>query len=99
MILTLPAGNFTAMVAGSGGTTGVALIEATDLRNNATILLNRAAGAPGGDEVLTEFTRDLRAAAADSRLAAAKPTGRPEPEFCVAPLTGAKPAAPLAQIR
>lgn len=45
MILTLPARNFTAMVAGSGGTTGVALIEATDLRNNATIPLNRAAGA------------------------------------------------------
>lgn len=99
MILTLPAGNYTAMVAGSGGTTGVALIEATDLRNNATILFNRAAGAPGGDEVLTEFTRDLRAAAANPRLAAAKPTGRPEPEFCVAPLTGAKPAAPLAQVR
>jgi len=77
LLVTLPAGNYTAIVTGVGGTTGVALVEATDLRNNATILGNRAAGGLDAGDVLVEFQRDLRAAASNPRLAAAKPTGRP----------------------
>ena len=98
VIVILSPGNYSAVVSGSGGTTGVALLEATDLRNNATILGNRAAGAPGEDgTVLAEFKRDLRAAAANPRWAAAKTTGRPEPELCVGVPLGAKAPATLAQ--
>jgi hypothetical protein len=98
LILVLPPGNYSAVVSGNGGTTGVALLEATDLRNNATILSNRAAGTPVSEgEVLAEFRRDLRAAAANPRLAAAKPTGRPAPELCVGVAAGAKAPAVLVQ--
>ena len=100
LILVLPPGNYTAVAAGSGGATGIALIEATDLRNNATILGNRAAGAPGAaGDVLAEFRRDLRAAASNPRLAAAKPTGRPEPELCAGVPLQAGRAPALATVR
>ncbi len=93
VIVILPPGNYSAVVSGNGGTTGVALLEATDLRNNVTILSNRAAGAPAEENaVLAEFKRDLRAAATNLRWAAAKTTG-PEPELCVGvPLGGQVPA-------
>ncbi|MBC7368664.1 MAG: CHRD domain-containing protein [Undibacterium sp.] len=98
LIVVLPPGNYTAIVAGSGGTFGIALLEATDLRNNATILSNRAAGATGAEgDVLAEFKRDLRAAATNLRWAAAKPTGRPEPELCVGVPLGVQAPAALAQ--
>ena len=94
LILVLPPGNYSAVVSGNGGTTGVALLEATDLRNNATIFSNRAAGTPYGEgEVLAELTQAVRAPA-NPRWVAAKPTGRPEPELCVGVLAGAKAAAP-----
>lgn len=98
VIVILPPGNYSAVVSGNGGTTGVALLEATDLRNNVTILSNRAAGAPAEDNaVLAEFKRDLRAAATNLRWAAAKTTGRPEPELCVGVPLGAQVPAALAQ--
>jgi hypothetical protein len=100
LLVTLPAGNYTAIVTGVGGTTGVALVEATDLRNNVTILSNRAAGGLEAGDVLAEFQRDLRAAASNPRLAAAKPTGRPEPELCAGvPLSATTSKATLAQSR
>lgn len=100
LLVTLPAGNYTAIVTGVGGTTGVALLEATDLRNNVTIVGNRAAGGVDAGEVLAEFQRDLRAAASYPRLAAAQPTGRPEPELCAGvPLTAATSKENLAQAR
>ena len=100
LLVTLPAGNYTAIVTGVGGTTGGALLAATDLRNNVTILGNRAAGGVDAGEVLAEFQRDLRAAAFNPRLAAAKPTGRPEPELCAGvPLTAATSKENLAQAR
>ena len=100
LLVTLPAGNYTAIVTGVGGTTGVALIEATDLRNNATILSNRAGGGLEAGDVLVEFQRDLRAAASNPRLAAAKPTGRPEPELCAGvPLSTTTGKGALAQAR
>jgi hypothetical protein len=75
-------------------------VEATDLRNNVTILSNRAAGGLEAGDVLAEFQRDLRAAASNPRLAAAKPTGRPEPELCAGvPLSATTSKATLAQSR
>jgi len=98
LLVTLPAGNYSAVVSGSGGATGVALVEVTDLRNNVTIFQNRAGLERDGGEILSEFNRDLRAAKSNPRLAAAKPTGRPEPEFCLPTTTAAVPAS-LAQAR
>lgn len=100
LLVVLPPGNYSAVVSGGGGTTGVALVEATDLRNNATIFATRAAGALNTEgDVLAEFNRDLRAAAANPRLAAAKTTGRPEPELCVSVPSGAKAPVGLVQAR
>ena len=98
LLVTLPAGNYSAMVSGSGGATGIALVEVTDLRNNATIFQNRGASERDGGEVLSEFRRDIQAARLNPRLAAAKPTGRPEPEFCLPTATAIAPA-PLVQMR
>jgi len=98
LIVILPPGNYSAMISGNGGTTGIALLEATDLRNNVTILSNRAAGAPAEDgTVLAEFKRDLRAAGTTLRWAAAKTTGRPESELCVGVPLGTQVPPALAQ--
>ena len=99
LLVTLPAGNYSAVVSGGGGATGIALVEVTDLRNNVTIFLNRAASELDSGEILSEFSRDLQAAKQNPRLAAAKPTGRPVPEFCLP--VAAAPGVPsaLAQVR
>ncbi|MSU53311.1 MAG: hypothetical protein EXS41_07945 [Opitutaceae bacterium] len=87
------------MVSGSGGATGIALAEVTDLRNNATIFQNRAASERDGGEVLSEFSRDIQAAKQNPRLTAAKPTGRLEPELCLPVAAAAAVPASLAQVR
>jgi hypothetical protein len=99
LLVTLPAGNYSAVVSGGGGATGIALVEVTDLRNNVTIFQNRAASELDSGEILSEFSRDLQAAKQNPRLAAAKPTGRPVPEFCLP--VAAAPGVPsaLAQVR
>ena len=99
LLLTLPAGNYSAVVSGSGGATGIALAEVTDLRNNATIFQNRAASERDGGEVLSEFSRDIQAAKQNPRLTAAKPTGRLEPELCLPVAAAAAVPASLAQVR
>ena len=76
LLVILPPGNYTAIVSGNGGGTGIALVEATDMRGNSTIINTRAAGA----EVLAEFNRDLRAAARNPLCAAKAATS---PEVCV----------------
>ncbi len=91
LLMVLPPGNYTAIVSGVGGTTGVALVEATDMRGNSTIINTGAAGAPGSNEILAEFKRDLRAAASNPLFAAKASTA---PELCVGlPLTKAQLAA------
>ena len=64
------------MVTGGSGT-GIALVEAYDLRNAANV-------AAGVSATVAEFNADLRAAAADSRLAARLPT-KAEIELCGLP--------------
>lgn len=78
LLLVLPPGNYSAVVSGNGAT-GVALLEATDLRGN-TAVIN--AGAAGGEssQILTEFQRDLRAAASNPLFAAKAPA---QMELCV----------------
>lgn len=76
VVVVLRPGNYSAVVTGGSGT-GIALVEAYDLRNAANV-------AAGVSATVAEFNADLRAAAADSRLAARLPT-KAEIELCGLP--------------
>jgi hypothetical protein len=82
VILILPAGNYTAVVSGNGGT-GVALLESTDLRNVSSILASGAADLA----MARQMTVPFRGVPVAARATAGNSKGRPAPELCIAPIT------------
>jgi hypothetical protein len=60
LMVVLPPGNYTAVVTGAGGTTGVALLEAVDQR--VTVATSSVAAAPG-EPTLVQTLAEARAAA------------------------------------
>jgi len=95
LLLILPPGNYSAVVAGVGGTSGIALLEATDIRSPATVNAGASATVASIDAqlknaaaLLAEFRADLRLAVVNPRLAA-KAAGPGALELCAGvPLTG-----------
>lgn len=77
LLVVLPPGNYTAVVSGVGGTTGIALLEAVDLRSAFTLSAGQASITP----LKINYTASQQA----QRLSPMK-SARPAPELCIAPI-------------
>lgn len=74
IVAILPPGNYTAVVSGVAGGTGIALVEAIDMRSSFTLGSGLAFAAP------------VKINSSDLARPAPLKTERPAPEFCLAPL-------------
>ncbi|HEX2852336.1 MAG TPA: CHRD domain-containing protein [Opitutaceae bacterium] len=74
IVAILPPGNYTAVVSGVAGATGIALVEAIDMRSSFTLGSGLAFAAP------------VKINSSDLNRPSPLKSARPAPEFCVAPL-------------